>query len=70
MEKEDIETLNSLKGYDCKILFQENKGYGDALIHGIKNVSTKYFCIFNADGSFEPNELSQMYSLAEKKTLI
>ena len=31
------------------------------LIQGIKNVRTKYFCIFNADGSFNPIELDEMY---------
>ena len=61
LEKNDIETINSLKGYDCEILFQISKGYGDALIQGINNVKTKYFCIFNADGSFNPIELNDMY---------
>ena len=56
----DIDTINSLKGYDCEILYQINKGYGDALIQGINNVKTKYFCIFNADGSFDPKELDLM----------
>ncbi len=61
LEKTDIETINSIKNHDCKVLFQENKGYGDALILGINNVLTKYFCIFNADGSFNPKELSEMH---------
>ena len=61
LEKNDIETINSIKSFNCKILFQENKGYGDALIQGIRSVETKYFCIFNADGSFKPEELDQMY---------
>ena len=54
LERNDIDTINCLKGYNCEILYQNNKGYGDALIQGIKNVRTKYFCIFNADGSFNP----------------
>ena len=61
LEKSDIKTINSIKKFNCKILFQKNKGYGDALIYGIKNVKTKYFCIFNADGSFNPIELKKMY---------
>ena len=28
----------------------------------IENCSTKYFCIFNADGSFEKNDLDKMYN--------
>jgi glycosyltransferase involved in cell wall biosynthesis len=61
LEKDDLETINSIKNKNCKILYQIDKGYGDALIYGIENVKTQYFCIFNADGSFDPSELSTMY---------
>lgn len=61
LEKNDTETINSISDYNCELVFQKNKGYGDALILGINNVLTKYFCIFNADGSFNPKELSIMY---------
>ncbi len=61
LEENDKETINSLENFDCEILFQKNKGYGDALIQGINYVDTKFFCIFNADGSFDPIELSNMY---------
>ena len=67
LEKEDVDTINSIKEYDFKILYQDNKGYGDALLKGIKNVKTKFFCIFNADGSFNPNELQNMYDNAVKE---
>ena len=69
LEKNDIDTINSLKGFDCEILYQINKGYGDALILGINNVKTKYFCIFNADGSFNPNELNSMYKKINENNL-
>ena len=61
LEKEDKETIESIQNYNCKILFQDNKGYGDALIHGINSVETELFCIFNADGSFDPKELTKMF---------
>ena len=61
LEESDRGTINSITNYDCRLVFQKNKGYGDALITGINEVTTKYFCIFNADGSFNPNELSLMY---------
>ena len=67
LEKEDLDTINSIKEYDCKILHQVNKGYGDALTHGLRNVKTNFFCFFNADGSFNPNELKNMYNLAIKR---
>jgi glycosyltransferase involved in cell wall biosynthesis len=65
LEKNDLATINSISNYDCEILYQENKGYGDALIHGINKTKTKYFCIFNADGSFVADELQYMYNLLE-----
>ena len=43
LEKDDLDTINSIKGYDCKILYQKNKGYGDALLQGIQDVKTKFF---------------------------
>ena len=61
LEETDSETIRSIKNFNCKIVYQNNKGYGDALNLGINNVDTKYFCIFNADGSFNPIELDQMY---------
>ena len=61
LEESDRDTINSISNYDCRLVFQKNKGYGDALITGINEVTTKYFCIFNADGSFNPNELGSMY---------
>ena len=65
LEKSDIETINSIKDFSSQIIYQKNKGYGDAILLGIKNVKTKYACIFNADGSFNPIELKQMYSKLE-----
>jgi len=62
LEKEDIDTINAIKNFNCKILYQEGIGYGDALIQGISSVETKYFCIFNADGSFLSKELGDMYN--------
>ena len=61
LEESDKDTINSVSNYDCRLVFQKNKGYGDALILGINEVTTKYFCIFNADGSFNPKELITMY---------
>ena len=36
------------------------------LIEGIENVKTNYFAIFNADGSFNPSELEQMFEKITK----
>ena len=57
---EDKKTREAIEKFNCKILSQEGKGFGNALIQGIKSVETKYFCIFNADGSFNPAYLDQL----------
>ena len=63
----DIETKEAIKNFDCEIVNQQGEGFGSALIEGINKVQTKYFCIFNADGSFDPKELTNMYNLAVLK---
>ncbi len=69
LEKKDYITINAIEKFRSKIIFQENKGYGDAIILGIKNVKTEYFSIFNADGSFDPYELKAMYNKIKNDSL-
>lgn len=65
LESSDKETIKSIQKFDCEIVYQKNKGYGDALISGIDSVETNYLCIFNADGSFDPKYLRSMLSKCE-----
>ena len=61
LEKEDVNTINSLQNHnDIKIIYQESKGYGNAIIEGINNSKTDYCCIINADGSMDPKYLNEM----------
>lgn len=62
LDKNDTETIDSIKNYDCEILYQKNLGYGSALIEGINHINTDFFCIFNADGSFIPSEIKKMFN--------
>lgn len=66
LESNDIETINSTKGYNCNLIYQSEKGYGNALIEGMNSVQTDYLCIFNADGSFDPKYLNEMLSKCEE----
>lgn len=56
------------KNFICKntndtfYYIQKKSGYGSAIIEGIQKVKTKFFCIYNADGSFSPEELGLMYN--------
>ena len=60
LEKTDTETIKSIENKNCKIIYQTKKGFGNALIEGINQSETDYFCIFNADGSMEINEVDIM----------
>ena len=60
LEASDKLTIEAIKTYDSKIIYQDSNGYGDALKKGIETIETEFFCIFNADGSFNPKELDQM----------
>tara|TARA_X000000368_G_scaffold399961_1_gene371403 strand:- start:590 stop:1261 length:672 start_codon:yes stop_codon:yes gene_type:complete len=66
LEKEDLETIETIRNKSCKILYQKNKGYGDALIQGINYIEDEFFCIFNADGSFDPSEINNMIQILHK----
>ena len=60
LEASDKLTIEAINAYDCEIIYQDSQGYGDALKKGIETVETEFFCIFNADGSFNPKELDVM----------
>lgn len=66
LDKKDTKTISSINQIiGIKILYQNKKGYGAALIEGVQNCTTDFFCIFNADGSFDPKELIYMYKQVE-----
>ena len=54
LAEDDLKTINVLKNFDCEVLYQSKRGYGNAIIEGIKKVQTKYIAIFYADGSTDP----------------
>jgi cellulose synthase/poly-beta-1,6-N-acetylglucosamine synthase-like glycosyltransferase len=70
--KNDESTFASIKNFKCTILKQNKAGFGAAIIEGIKKVRTKYLCIFNADGSFDPKYLKNMliYLSRENKDFV
>ena len=70
LQKDDEKTINAIKSFDIKIHTQKGKGYGNSLIEGIYNCKTKYFCIFNADGSFESNDLYKMHKLIQTNDFV
>ena len=43
LEESDVETINSISQYDCQIIFKKGKGYGDAILLGLNNVTQNFF---------------------------
>ena len=60
---DDEKTIDSIKKFNITIHKQNHKGYGNSLVEAINICDTEYFCIFNADGSFDKNDLKKMYDL-------
>ena len=66
LDSSDISTIETIKNFeDVEVLFQKKQGYGHALIEGIHHIKTELFCIINADGSMNPNEINGMLNLIE-----
>ena len=61
LKQNDLDTINSIKNFDVMVHHQTGIGYGNSIIEGINKCTTKYFCIFNADGSFEIRDLEKMF---------
>tara|TARA_B100000795_G_C22796513_1_gene439612 strand:- start:1794 stop:2489 length:696 start_codon:yes stop_codon:yes gene_type:complete len=67
LAEDDLKTINVLKNFDCEVLYQSKRGYGNAIIEGIKKVQTKYIAIFYADGSTDPKFLVPMLEKITKE---
>ena len=68
LKNNDLKTINSIKENEkVKIFYQSGTGYGNSLIEAINNCKTDFFCIFNADGSFEVDDINKMYLLIKNE---
>ena len=70
LQNNDEATINSLSNKNIEIFYQSGKGYGNSLKEAINDCKTKYFCIFNADGSFEHKDLFKMYELIKENDFV
>ena len=71
LKENDIATINSIKDKkNIKFFFQSGLGYGNSLREAIEFCDTEYFCIFNADGSFQPKDINKLYRLIENNDFV
>ena len=66
LEESDLKTIKAIENKNCDLVFQSKKGFGNALREGIDQSDTEYFCIFNADGSMEIEEIDLMLQKIKK----
>lgn len=59
-----------IKNKKLKIIVQKKRGYGSAISEGFKISKSKFSCIFNADGSFNPHDLPKMIKYTKKNDFI
>jgi len=51
---------------DIKVLYQDGKGKGNAVLCGVNNAQGEYFLILDADGSQRPDEIFNFVNCAKK----
>ena len=61
---------NFYKKKNVKIINQKKNGYGAAIKDGFKICNAKYACIFNADESFNINDLPKMIKLLKNNDFV
>ena len=62
--------IKFIKHNKLKIIVQKEKGYGSAIKEGFKISKAKYSCIFNADGSFDINDINKMIKKSKMNDFI
>ena len=70
LKDNDLKTIESIQNFDVKIHRQSGLGYGNSLKEAIEACKTDWFCIFNADGSFEKDDLIKMYNLMDNNDFV
>ena len=65
VDNEKDNTLHEIKNYNVRSIISNKKGYGNALITGISACKSQFICIYNADGSFDPQTLFKMKKIME-----
>ena len=69
LKENDLETINSVKNKRLNFL-SVRRWLWQSLTEAITNCKTKYFCIFNADGSFDHNDILKMYKIIENNDFV
>ena len=63
-------TVEIAKSNNCRVIKQKSLGYGAAIVKGVKATKTKYFIIFDSDGSKDPIYLDRFYKNVNTSSVI
>ncbi len=61
----DDKTLEIADRFDTKILQQKGNGWGNAVLEGLDAASGEYITYMDADGSYNPKTIVEMYQLID-----
>ena len=70
VDRPEDNSIPIAKKFNCKIIVQNNKGFGSAIIEGFKHAKNDYGCIFNADYSFQPKYFQELINESNKSSFI
>ena len=70
VDNKNDNSIPIIKNYNCKLIVQEKKGYGAAIIEGFRVAKNKFGCIYNADYSFDPTYFSKLTELTKEYDFI
>ena len=70
VDRPEDNSIPIAKKFNCKIIIQNNKGFGSAIIEGFKHAKNDYGCIFNADYSFHPKYFQELINESNKSSFI
>ena len=70
VDRPEDNSIPIAKKFNCKIIIQNNKGFGSAIIEGFKHAKNDYGCIFNADYSFQPKYFQELINESNKSSFI
>tara|TARA_B100000886_G_scaffold315673_1_gene253793 strand:+ start:485 stop:1165 length:681 start_codon:yes stop_codon:yes gene_type:complete len=70
VDNKNDNSIPIIKNYNCKLIVQEKKGYGAAIIEGFRVAKNKFGCIYNADYSFDPTYFPKLTELTKEYDFI
>ena len=70
VDNEEDNSIPVIEKFNCKLIIQNKKGYGSAIIEGFSKAKNNFGCIYNADYSFNPKYFDDLIKLSKNYDFI